>query len=712
MPNTPNITTGIKAIKVAKTDALGNNQTLQLQKADVLRINFDDLGTLNFTITSITEYSDCYLYYVVPTSIGNDLSYFSNPILPKNVSGSNTDSIFISGSNPVGVFRSYQSKTGVSGSLSESSGLFFVPSSQIDPYTIQVTCSFNIKFSVDPISTGNPIIVMMSGSYTDPDVPRTYNNILGAAYVPLNTRTTSSFYPVTCSFTVNPGYVWNNDSLQGLNNYFNGNASTKISPVYESTFGLYFQNPYSGTEYQFIIQTGSINVTLNQLHTSSNDINGNLTVIEPYYTTNYQTSEYNAIINNAVVSREDGLYMDVDFTSNAIIAVNEQSILNGSATRAAVQPSNYTTTRVINPRYNGCKTESSTGSIFESFVNQPMTNGSTIGAVANVENYCNWFAYFDNITSGSVYYKINDFTSIAGLGYIVHITSLIDINGNIIDLSPNNNILITGNKLATTASVTATSASLANFITPTGSFSINGINIAITGSTKPANNATTIFIASGSSPANTVAAIANTFNFSSSVAPYNSYLQYISASVSASTSLVFNTTSSQIGTVFPASILNAYTYISGSRTTKFSGSTNTSAPNPLISNIPIINTIFPYSFNGNSFNEGIGNGISVEIRQFVTSGSQSPGSGSFGSYDVLFTGIQSTYNGSYINGVFGKYNETIVTLNPFQIINSTSSLISSPETSIPGLLIPQNFNPNYKNNLLKIAQSAGFFKNI
>ena len=83
MPNTPNITTGIKAIKVAKIDALGNNQTLQLQEADVLRINFDDLGTLNFTITSITEYSDYYLYYVVPTTIGNDLSYFSNPIYQK-----------------------------------------------------------------------------------------------------------------------------------------------------------------------------------------------------------------------------------------------------------------------------------------------------------------------------------------------------------------------------------------------------------------------------------------------------------------------------------------------------------------------------------------------------------------------------------------------------------------------------------------------------
>ena len=46
-----------------------------------------------------------------------------------------------------------------------------------------------------------------------------------------------------------------------------------------------------------------------------------------------------------------------------------------------------------------------------------------------------------------------------------------------------------------TASLAFNSASLARFITPTGSFNLNGINIAITGSTTPANTATTIFIA-------------------------------------------------------------------------------------------------------------------------------------------------------------------------------------------------------------------------
>jgi hypothetical protein len=564
MPNTPNITTGIKAIKVAKTDALGNNQTLQLQEADILRINFDDLGTLNFTVVSISEYNTYYLYYVVPTSLGNDLSYFSNPILPKNVSGSNTDSIFISGSNPVGVFRSYQSKTGVSGSLIEGSGNFALNAVAIEPYTIQVTCSFNIKFSVDPFFTGAPIIAMMSGSYTDPDIPRTYRTILGASYVGLQTRTTSSFYPVTCSFTVNPGYIWNNDSLQGLNDYFGEKPPTKISPVYNSQFGLYFQNPYSGTNYQFIIQTGSINVTLNQLHTSSNDINGNLTVIEPYYTANYQTSEYNAIINNAVVSREDTFYMDVDFSGDAIIAVNEQSILNGSATRAAVQSSNYTTARVINPRYNGCRTEASTGSIFENFVNQPMTTGSTIGLVPNVEEYCNWFAYYSSI---SPTYAVSPWYDLYGGAFEVQgalITTLIDINGNVINLSPQNN-----QPLISTGEI-----------------------------------------------------------------------------------------------------------------------------NPNTSNIGIVESIFPP-------------GATVYIQQFNnTSGSLSTTSGSFTSTNVYFPAIY------YQPSLIGAPNTIVQDETSLLLFTGSASPYLIPTTNTPGLIMPQNFNPKYKQSILQIAQSVGFFKTL
>ena len=124
----------------------------------------------------------------------------------------------------------------------------------------------------------------------------------------------------------------------------------------------------------------------------------------------------------------------------------------------------------------------------------------------------------------------------------------------------------------TTASLTISSASLAPFITPTGSFSVNGIIIAITGSTVPTNTTTTIFLASGSTPANTVTAIVTAFNVSKSIAPYSTALQYITASASGSTGLFFNSTTGVSGIT-----ANSYYVVSGSTTTNFTGGTDTPA---------------------------------------------------------------------------------------------------------------------------------------
>jgi hypothetical protein len=130
--------------------------------------------------------------------------------------------------------------------------------------------------------------------------------------------------------------------------------------------------------------------------------------------------------------------------------------------------------------------------------------------------------------------------------------------------------------LATTASVTVSSASLAPLtLEVSGSFSVNGITIKTTGSVQ-ANTPTQINVLTGSNFANTLISASAAFNFSSSVAPYSSSLQYISSSVTATT-ISFFTTASLIGTNFPSSTLNAYTFVSGSTTTLFSGATNTQA---------------------------------------------------------------------------------------------------------------------------------------
>jgi hypothetical protein len=126
----------------------------------------------------------------------------------------------------------------------------------------------------------------------------------------------------------------------------------------------------------------------------------------------------------------------------------------------------------------------------------------------------------------------------------------------------------------TTASVTMSTADLAPFVNPnTGSFIVNGITIAITGSpTTPPNNNTTIFVASGSTAANTVTAIVAAFNFSASISPYSTVLQSITASVSSSTGLFFNAKNT-----IPGYDGNLFYITSGSTTTFFSGGTSLQA---------------------------------------------------------------------------------------------------------------------------------------
>jgi hypothetical protein len=104
------------------------------------------------------------------------------------------------------------------------------------------------------------------------------------------------------------------------------------------------------------------------------------------------------------VSRPSSRYLDVDFTTNYITAVNEEAILSGSATKATVPDSNYTSLKNANPRYFGCEDN-------------------------EIKEYSKYFAYFDWIGPSNPQYP--------GGGNI-HIINLIDVEGNIITLTPEN----------------------------------------------------------------------------------------------------------------------------------------------------------------------------------------------------------------------------------------------------------------------------------
>jgi hypothetical protein len=119
---------------------------------------------------------------------------------------------------------------------------------------------------------------------------------------------------------------------------------------------------------------------------TANTYSNRLVVLSPIDNTVFVNSNYDTLVNNADIARVDPEFYNVDFTTNAITAVNRVNIISasrgtGSATPASVQASNYTTARVINPRYVGSKNTS------------PDFNIITNQQLPSVEKYTSYFIY-------------------------------------------------------------------------------------------------------------------------------------------------------------------------------------------------------------------------------------------------------------------------------------------------------------------------------
>ena len=155
------------------------------------------------------------------------------------------------------------------------------------------------------------------------------------------------------------------------------------------------------------------------------------------------------VAGNVDVARVNPEFFDVDFSSNAITAVNASVIISasrgtGSATPSTTPASNYTTARIINPRYVGSKNTSTDFNIIDNtklpsveqltsyFIYTPGGLGNTLAERSGSGNYKIGFLV-DEL--GNITQPNNNNTSSA------YIPNLIDAFGadSTVILSPNNN---------------------------------------------------------------------------------------------------------------------------------------------------------------------------------------------------------------------------------------------------------------------------------
>ena len=175
----------------------------------------------------------------------------------------------------------------------------------------------------------------------------------------------------------------------------------------------------------------------------------NLTIFEDYI-----EPDCLVIAGNVDVPRPNPEFFDVDFYSNAITAVNANVIISasrgtGSATPSTSPASNYTTARIANPRYNGCKNTSPDFNVITNkqlpsvekytsyFIYSPGGRGNTLAERSGSGNYQIGFLV-DEL--GNITQPNNDNTSSA---YIPNLLDAFGADTSII-LSPNNNYTLSG----------------------------------------------------------------------------------------------------------------------------------------------------------------------------------------------------------------------------------------------------------------------------
>jgi len=348
-----------KYLKIAKIDCSGSNNTTALGQLDVILINTPIVGYssnlwIQYDVVVLNEQPNYYLYQVTSAKYLNQSifyipSTYPNQVLNYYVSSSrpSTYQPFLAGTSPSKVIDFDQITVGNSLNYwDSSSGTFTLGNTPNTP--LQVTASLPIV----GLGVSSANIRMQLVSERNGIKSLLQEIIFNTTSTPLTINLSSSVYPI-----------------QGDQIYVQ-------------------KGPYNGTG-TLAITYGTFLVTQSRAISSSNC---ELVIFEPYVTEpNYYNSDYNSLINNILVDRLSTIYQDVDYSTGISTPTNFDLLISGSALKAAVQDSNYTSKRVTLPRYEGVKSTSQ-------YLNQwtPGDTG-TYGKLPTIDSLKTMVAYCDDI---------------------------------------------------------------------------------------------------------------------------------------------------------------------------------------------------------------------------------------------------------------------------------------------------------------------------
>jgi len=298
---------GVKYIKINRYDSGGLDRSDYLGQLQSITLTYPDRGSVLYPILTTQEQDNFYLYGISATeatSSRGDIEDYSVTSSKANVQVATAGNLI--------KIKNYSTTNGNNlGYFNATTGVYTFGDTPNVPITVNV------------------VISNVANSST---VHSLYKNSTGDTY--------STIFPIDPNNLL--GSVTGNGSITLVLTGSNSLIETETLAVY--TFNL--SNPASATV------SMSIYNNTPQFNGSSS-----LAIFDPD-ALNFDYNDYNPLLDNAETPQYSNIWMDVDYSQNPLTPVNFGLIISGTADRAFVQDSNYSSKAWSNLRYNGSRTNS------------------------------------------------------------------------------------------------------------------------------------------------------------------------------------------------------------------------------------------------------------------------------------------------------------------------------------------------------------------
>ena len=307
---------GIKYIKVAKVDGNGTNNTNALQSLTKLTIPYSS-GNITYDILNISEERDYFLYFV------------------NGPSGSFNDAGNI--------------KYDFTGSLDDTPAFIgFNENTIIIPIT---SITDNLNFLTDSNSIPSLSHIHGGSSYYTQTYPQKNINILATG-------------SIKCSLSAGGSarlFLNRNSTVLAQTSLFAHNTTTPFkltSSISEVLPGdaIYLSTTTGDPTFNNILFPAVSYIYISSSINSGSQLE---TIPEPFFTADFSRAlECQPLLNNVTRERSNPFLQDLDYQTSQTVPTNITSVISGSATRATVPESYYTSLAQTNIRYNGVKNQS------------------------------------------------------------------------------------------------------------------------------------------------------------------------------------------------------------------------------------------------------------------------------------------------------------------------------------------------------------------